>query len=87
MTLRLKSTVGVVVAAILLSGALDRLSPALAAPPAADRPAIPARHRTIEGTERLRCVATRDIAPWVAARRETSEEAYIATMRSVFAGA
>ena len=40
-----------------------------------------------DGTDRLRYVATRDIAPWVAARRETSEEAYLATMRSVFVAA
>ncbi len=33
------------------------------------------------GTARLRCVATEGIRAWVAAHRETSEEAYIAVMR------
>jgi NAD(P)-dependent dehydrogenase (short-subunit alcohol dehydrogenase family) len=35
-----------------------------------------------DGTDRLRYVATDDIRPLVAARRETSEEAYMALMRS-----
>jgi NAD(P)-dependent dehydrogenase (short-subunit alcohol dehydrogenase family) len=40
-----------------------------------------------DGTDRLRYVATKDIEPLVKARRETSEEAYIALMRSTFANA
>jgi NAD(P)-dependent dehydrogenase (short-subunit alcohol dehydrogenase family) len=38
-----------------------------------------------DGSDRLRYVATEDIAPLVNARRETSEEAYMAMMRSTFA--
>ncbi|MDI3288470.1 SDR family oxidoreductase [Polyangium sp. 15x6] len=38
-----------------------------------------------DGTERLRYLATKDIAPLVEARRQTSEEAYIEMMRSRFA--
>jgi NAD(P)-dependent dehydrogenase (short-subunit alcohol dehydrogenase family) len=38
----------------------------------------------IDGTNQLRYVATADIAPLVKARRETSEEDYIALMRSRF---
>lgn len=38
-----------------------------------------------DGTNRLRYVATPDITPLVKARRETSEEEYIALMRSRFA--
>ncbi|CAA2110171.1 SDR family oxidoreductase [Variovorax paradoxus] len=38
-----------------------------------------------DGTDRLRYLATQDIAPLVKARRETSEDAYIAMMRSTFA--
>jgi NAD(P)-dependent dehydrogenase (short-subunit alcohol dehydrogenase family) len=38
-----------------------------------------------DGTDRLRYVATKDIEPLVKARRETSEDAYIALMRSTFA--
>jgi NAD(P)-dependent dehydrogenase (short-subunit alcohol dehydrogenase family) len=37
-----------------------------------------------DGTDRLRYVATKDIEPLVKARRETSEDAYIALMRSTF---
>jgi NAD(P)-dependent dehydrogenase (short-subunit alcohol dehydrogenase family) len=37
-----------------------------------------------DGTDRLRYVATKDIEPLVKARRETSEEAYIAGMRKSF---
>jgi NAD(P)-dependent dehydrogenase (short-subunit alcohol dehydrogenase family) len=37
-----------------------------------------------DGSDRLRYVATRDIEPLVKARRETSEEAYMAMMRSKF---
>jgi NAD(P)-dependent dehydrogenase (short-subunit alcohol dehydrogenase family) len=37
-----------------------------------------------DGSERLRYVATKDIEPLVKARRETSEERYIAMMRSQF---
>jgi NAD(P)-dependent dehydrogenase (short-subunit alcohol dehydrogenase family) len=40
-----------------------------------------------DGTDRLRYLATQDIAPLVKARRETSEDAYIAMMRSTFAPA
>ena len=39
-----------------------------------------------DGTDRLRYLATEDIAPLVKARRESSEEAYIALMRSRFEG-
>jgi hypothetical protein len=35
-----------------------------------------------DGTDQLRYVATDDIGPWVAARRETSETAYMAFMRA-----
>ena len=38
-----------------------------------------------DGTDRLRYLATEDIAPLVQARRETSEEAYMALMRGQFA--
>lgn len=38
-----------------------------------------------DGTDRLRYLATQDIAPLVKARRETSEEAYMAMMRATFA--
>jgi NAD(P)-dependent dehydrogenase (short-subunit alcohol dehydrogenase family) len=38
-----------------------------------------------DGTDRLRYLGTKDIAPLVQARRETSEEAYIGMMRSRFA--
>ncbi|MDC3955304.1 SDR family oxidoreductase [Polyangium jinanense] len=38
-----------------------------------------------DGTDRLRYLATKDIAPLVEARRQTSEEAYIEMMRSRFA--
>ncbi len=38
-----------------------------------------------DGSDRLRYVATPDIEPFVKARRETSEEAYMATMRARFA--
>lgn len=38
-----------------------------------------------DGTDRLRYLATEDIAPLVRARRETSEEAYMAMMRATFA--
>lgn len=38
-----------------------------------------------DGTRRLRYVATEDIKPLVSARRETSEENYIALMRTRFA--
>jgi NAD(P)-dependent dehydrogenase (short-subunit alcohol dehydrogenase family) len=37
-----------------------------------------------DGTDRLRYVATKDILPLVKARRETSEEHYMALMRSQF---
>ncbi|HEY0197872.1 MAG TPA: SDR family oxidoreductase [Rhodanobacter sp.] len=37
-----------------------------------------------DGTDRLRYVATKDIEPLVKARRETSEDEYIAMMRSQF---
>ncbi|GFZ89656.1 SDR family oxidoreductase [Dyella caseinilytica] len=37
-----------------------------------------------DGSDRLRYVATQDIEPLVKARRETSEDAYIAMMRSTF---
>jgi NAD(P)-dependent dehydrogenase (short-subunit alcohol dehydrogenase family) len=37
-----------------------------------------------DGTDRLRYVATEDIKPLVSARRETSEDEYIALMRSRF---
>ncbi|TKD11835.1 SDR family oxidoreductase [Polyangium fumosum] len=37
-----------------------------------------------DGTDRLRYLATKDIAPLVEARRQTSEEAYIEMMRSRF---
>lgn len=37
-----------------------------------------------DGTSRLRYLATDDIAPLVAARRETNEERYVATMRNRF---
>ena len=37
-----------------------------------------------DGTDRLRYVATEDIKPLVNARRETSEEAYVALMRARF---
>jgi NAD(P)-dependent dehydrogenase (short-subunit alcohol dehydrogenase family) len=37
-----------------------------------------------DGSDRLRYVATKDIEPLVKARRETSEEAYMAMMRSTF---
>jgi NAD(P)-dependent dehydrogenase (short-subunit alcohol dehydrogenase family) len=39
---------------------------------------------TSDGTDRLRYVATEDIAPLVRARRETSEDDYIALMRATF---
>lgn len=39
-----------------------------------------------DGTDRLRYVATEDIRPLVKARRETSEEAYMAFMRQQFRG-
>ena len=39
-----------------------------------------------DGTNRLRYVATPDIAPMVKARRETSEDQYIAEMRTRFPG-
>ena len=35
-----------------------------------------------DGTDQLRYVATEDIKPWIAARRETSEDEYIAFMRA-----
>ncbi|XYH93829.1 SDR family NAD(P)-dependent oxidoreductase [Sorangium sp. So ce1128] len=38
-----------------------------------------------DGTDRLRYLATKDIAPLVRARRQTSEEAYMDMMRSRFA--
>lgn len=38
-----------------------------------------------DGTDRLRYLATQDIAPLVKVRRETSEEAYMAMMRATFA--
>lgn len=38
-----------------------------------------------DGTDRLRYVATKDIAPLVAARRETNEDNYMAMMRGQFA--
>ena len=37
-----------------------------------------------DGTDQLRYVATEDIKPLVAARRETSEEEYIKFMRERF---
>lgn len=37
-----------------------------------------------DGTDQLRYVATEDIKPLVTARRETSEQAYMALMRSLF---
>jgi len=37
-----------------------------------------------DGSDRLRYVATKDIEPLVKARRETSEDAYLAMMRSTF---
>lgn len=37
-----------------------------------------------DGTDRLRYVATHDIGPLVAARRETSEESYLRTMREKY---
>jgi NAD(P)-dependent dehydrogenase (short-subunit alcohol dehydrogenase family) len=37
-----------------------------------------------DGTDRLRYVATEDIKPLVAARRETSEQAYVTLMRARF---
>lgn len=37
-----------------------------------------------DGTDRLRYVATQDIEPLVQARRETSEDRYMAMMRSMF---
>jgi NAD(P)-dependent dehydrogenase (short-subunit alcohol dehydrogenase family) len=37
-----------------------------------------------DGTDQLRYVATKDIEPWVHARRETSEATYIQTMRDAF---
>ncbi|MDB6144861.1 MAG: short-chain dehydrogenase/reductase [Pseudomonas sp.] len=40
-----------------------------------------------DGTDQLRYVATDDIKPLVAARRETSEQAYMALLRSRLAGA
>jgi NAD(P)-dependent dehydrogenase (short-subunit alcohol dehydrogenase family) len=40
-----------------------------------------------DGSDRLRYVATKDIEPLVKARRETSEEAYMAMMRSTFLAA
>ena len=40
-----------------------------------------------DGTDRLRYVATEDIVPLVKARRETSEEQYMALMRGRFGGA
>lgn len=40
-----------------------------------------------DGTDRLRYVATKDIEPLVKGRRETSEDAYIALMRSTFTNA
>ena len=40
---------------------------------------------TTDDSDRLRYVATPDIVPLVAARRETSEEAYMAVMRERFA--
>lgn len=39
---------------------------------------------TTDGTNRLRYVATADIVPLLTARRETSEENYMAFMRSLF---
>lgn len=39
---------------------------------------------TTDGTDQLRYVATRDIEPFVRARRETSETTYIKTMRDAF---
>ncbi|WP_437572934.1 hypothetical protein [Sorangium sp. So ce542] len=38
-----------------------------------------------DDTDRLRYLGTENIAPLVAARRQTSEEAYLALMRSRFA--
>jgi NAD(P)-dependent dehydrogenase (short-subunit alcohol dehydrogenase family) len=40
-----------------------------------------------DGTDRLRYVATEDIKPLVSARRESSEDAYIALMRARFGSA
>ena len=37
-----------------------------------------------DGTDQLRYVATEDIKPWVKTRRETSEQEYMAVMRSQF---
>ena len=37
-----------------------------------------------DGTGQLRYLATDDIKPWVAARRESSEAAYTALMRKTF---
>ena len=37
-----------------------------------------------DGSDRLRYVATRDIEPLVAARRETSEESYLSSMREKY---
>jgi NAD(P)-dependent dehydrogenase (short-subunit alcohol dehydrogenase family) len=42
---------------------------------------------TTDGSDQLRYVATKDIAPLVTARRETSEQEYIAMMRSKFMAA
>jgi NAD(P)-dependent dehydrogenase (short-subunit alcohol dehydrogenase family) len=39
-----------------------------------------------DGTDRLRYVATKDIEPLVKARRESSEDAYMALMRATFSG-
>jgi hypothetical protein len=39
-----------------------------------------------DGTDRLRYVATDDIKPPIKARRETSEEAYMAFMKRQFGG-
>ncbi len=36
-----------------------------------------------DGTDRLRYIATEDIKPWVAARRETSDEEYLKFMREL----
>ncbi|WP_437303084.1 hypothetical protein [Sorangium sp. So ce388] len=43
------------------------------------------RGRRTDGTDRLRYLATKDTAPPVHARRQTSEEAYRETMKSRFA--
>ncbi|MEH2487473.1 SDR family oxidoreductase [Bradyrhizobium sp. AZCC 2230] len=37
-----------------------------------------------DGSDQLRYIATKDIEPWVRARRETSEAEYIKTMRDAF---